>query len=88
MSSPDHKTAETPLDSRHTLTVERRLEAYEYMVLTRAFDETMVAMWKQGRGVGGTFSRRGHEAISVPSAWHWVRMTSSHRCTGTWALTW
>jgi pyruvate dehydrogenase E1 component alpha subunit len=35
------------------------------MQLTRAFDETMVALWKQGGGMGGTFSQRGHEAISV-----------------------
>lgn len=35
------------------------------MSLTRIFDETMVAMWKQGRGLGGAFSQRGHEAISV-----------------------
>jgi pyruvate dehydrogenase E1 component alpha subunit len=35
------------------------------MQLTRTFDETMVALWKQGRGMGGTFSQRGHEAISV-----------------------
>ena len=35
------------------------------MRLTRTFDERMVALWKQGRGVGGTFSQRGHEAISV-----------------------
>lgn len=35
------------------------------MTLTRAFDEAMVAMWKQGRGLGGAFSQRGHEAISV-----------------------
>lgn len=35
------------------------------MTLTRAFDDAMVAMWKQGRGVGGAFSQRGHEAISV-----------------------
>lgn len=42
-----------------------RLTAYRWMTLTRAFDETMVAMWKQGRGIGGTFSERGHEAISV-----------------------
>ncbi|MDH3305951.1 MAG: thiamine pyrophosphate-dependent dehydrogenase E1 component subunit alpha [Acidimicrobiia bacterium] len=41
------------------------LEAYEWMVLTRSFDDAMVAMWKQGQGVGGTFSQRGHEAISV-----------------------
>ena len=42
-----------------------RLSAYRWMVLTRTFDETMVAMWKQGRGIGGTFSERGHEAVSV-----------------------
>jgi pyruvate dehydrogenase E1 component alpha subunit len=35
------------------------------MALTRAFDDAMVAMWKSGRGLGGTFSERGHEAISV-----------------------
>jgi TPP-dependent pyruvate/acetoin dehydrogenase alpha subunit len=35
------------------------------MALTRAFDDAMVAMWKQGRGLGGAFSQRGHEAISV-----------------------
>jgi pyruvate dehydrogenase E1 component alpha subunit len=35
------------------------------MRLTRTFDERMIALWKQGRGVGGTFSQRGHEAISV-----------------------
>ncbi len=44
-----------------------RLAAYRWMTLTRKFDETMVAMWKQGRGLGGTFSERGHEAISVGS---------------------
>lgn len=38
------------------------------MCLTRVFDEQMVALWKQGRGVGGTFSQRGHEAISVGAA--------------------
>ncbi|MBK5267633.1 MAG: thiamine pyrophosphate-dependent dehydrogenase E1 component subunit alpha [Acidimicrobiia bacterium] len=42
-----------------------RLTAYRWMTLTRTFDETMVAMWKQGRGIGGTFSERGHEAVSV-----------------------
>ena len=35
------------------------------MRLTRTLDDTMVAMWKQGRGLGGTFSGKGHEAISV-----------------------
>lgn len=42
-----------------------RMEMFSWMALTRAFDEAMVAMWKQGRGLGGTFSQRGHEAISV-----------------------
>jgi TPP-dependent pyruvate/acetoin dehydrogenase alpha subunit len=42
-----------------------RTDMYAWMSLTRAFDETMVAMWKSGRGLGGTFSQRGHEAISV-----------------------
>jgi TPP-dependent pyruvate/acetoin dehydrogenase alpha subunit len=42
-----------------------RLELYYWMRLTRTFDERMVLLWKQGRGVGGTFSQRGHEAISV-----------------------
>lgn len=41
---------------------------YRWMRLTRAFDDKMMAMWKQGRGVGGTFSERGHEAISVGTA--------------------
>ena len=43
-----------------------RIDLYRWMRLTRALDDTMVAMWKQGRGLGGTFSGRGHEGISVP----------------------
>ena len=35
------------------------------MRLTRTLDDQMIALWKQGRGVGGTFNQRGHEAISV-----------------------
>lgn len=44
---------------------ELKIRMYHWMRLTRAFDDAMVAMWKQGRGLGGTFSQRGHEAISV-----------------------
>lgn len=43
----------------------QKLDLYYWMRLTRTFDEQMLALWKQGRGVGGTFSQRGHEAISV-----------------------
>lgn len=44
---------------------EGRRELLYWMQLTRTFDETMVALWKGGRGLGGTFSQRGHEATSV-----------------------
>ncbi len=50
------------------LNSEQRLELYYWMRLTRAFDDAMLAWWKQGRGVGGTFSQRGHEATSVGAA--------------------
>jgi pyruvate dehydrogenase E1 component alpha subunit len=55
------------MDLRSDLMADPRLqiEMYVWMKLTRTFDEQMVAMWKQGRGLGGTFSGRGHEAISV-----------------------
>ncbi len=42
-----------------------RIDLYRWMRLTRTLDDTMVTMWKQGRGLGGTFSGKGHEAISV-----------------------
>jgi len=50
------------------MTVDDKLTAYYWMQLTRTFDERMLALWKQGRGVGGTFSQRGHEAIAVGAA--------------------
>ena len=58
-----------PSRSRGTeMTRDARLTTYYWMQLTRMFDERMLALWKQGRGVGGTFSQRGHEAISVGAA--------------------
>ena len=51
------------------LTCEQKLEMFYWMVLARTFDEGMVSLWKQGRGLGGTFSQRGHEAVSVGSAY-------------------
>jgi TPP-dependent pyruvate/acetoin dehydrogenase alpha subunit len=50
------------------MTVAEKLDLYYWMRLTRTFDERMLAHWKQGRGVGGTFSQRGHEAIAVGAA--------------------
>lgn len=51
------------------LTNAQRLDLFYWMMLTRSFDDSMVALWKQGRGLGGTFSQRGHEAISVGAAY-------------------
>jgi pyruvate dehydrogenase E1 component alpha subunit len=50
------------------VTRDQQLDFYYWMCLTRIFDERMIALWKQGRGVGGTFSQRGHEAIGVGAA--------------------
>ena len=47
------------------LSDELRIDLYRWMRITRTLDDTMLTMWKQGRGLGGTFSGRGHEAISV-----------------------
>ena len=47
------------------LAPQQQLDLYYWMRLTRTFDDRMLAHWKQGRGVGGTFSQRGHEAISI-----------------------
>jgi pyruvate dehydrogenase E1 component alpha subunit len=47
------------------LSHEQMLEIYYWMILTRTFDERLLAYWKQGLGVGGAYSQRGHEAISV-----------------------
>jgi pyruvate dehydrogenase E1 component alpha subunit len=50
------------------MTLDTKLTTFYWLQLTRTFDERMLALWKQGRGVGGTFSQRGHEAISVGAA--------------------
>jgi pyruvate dehydrogenase E1 component alpha subunit len=55
------------LSERESLSVEQRLALYYWMLLTRTYDDNMVAYWRQGRGLGGVFSQRGHEAISVGS---------------------
>jgi len=56
------------MDGTPVLDLADRIELYSWMRLTRTFDDRMIAMWKQGRGVGGTFSGRGHEAIAVGAA--------------------
>lgn len=48
-----------------TLSDDQRRDLHYWMRLTRTLDQQINALWKQGRGVGGTFNQRGHEAISV-----------------------
>ncbi|NOZ49653.1 MAG: thiamine pyrophosphate-dependent dehydrogenase E1 component subunit alpha [Chloroflexi bacterium] len=55
--------------AHHELTPRQKLDLYYWMRLTRTFDDRMLALWKQGRGLGGAFSQRGHEAISVGAAY-------------------
>lgn len=50
------------------LTPTQKLELYYWMRLTRTFDDQAMALWKQGRGVGGVYSQRGHEAIGIGAA--------------------
>ncbi|MDH3499199.1 MAG: thiamine pyrophosphate-dependent dehydrogenase E1 component subunit alpha [Acidimicrobiia bacterium] len=47
------------------LTPYERRDLHYWMRLTRTLDDQIITLWKQGRGVGGTFNQRGHEAISV-----------------------
>jgi len=44
------------------------LDALYWMKFTRAFDDRLIALFKQGKLVGGLFSQLGHEAISVGAA--------------------
>ncbi|MYH62859.1 MAG: thiamine pyrophosphate-dependent dehydrogenase E1 component subunit alpha [Caldilineaceae bacterium SB0675_bin_29] len=51
------------------LTSEQKLVMFYWRVRPRPFEEGLVSLGKQGRGLGGTFSQRGHEAVSVGSAY-------------------
>jgi TPP-dependent pyruvate/acetoin dehydrogenase alpha subunit len=59
----------TQIMATYELTPEQKIEIFYWMQLTRTLDEMAIALWKQGRGVGGMFSQRGHEAISVGSGY-------------------
>jgi TPP-dependent pyruvate/acetoin dehydrogenase alpha subunit len=69
MSSRPQKTSQEQAMSVDELTCDQKIDLYYWMRLTRTLDDMAVALWKQGRGVGGMFSQRGHEAISVGSGY-------------------
>lgn len=56
-------------ETKYALSVQQKLELYYWMRLTRTYDDTMVAYWRQGKGLGGVFSQKGHEAISVATGY-------------------
>jgi pyruvate dehydrogenase E1 component alpha subunit len=71
------------------LTRDQQLALFYWMSLTRIFDENMVSMWKEGRGLGGAFSQRGHEAISVGAGYALAAddvVAPMHRDLGTYLL--
>lgn len=64
--APPDAPPDTPSDAQpEALSDQERRNLLYWMRLTRTLDDRLVALWKQGRGVGGTFNQRGHEAISV-----------------------
>lgn len=82
---------EPPLPQKQTalLTPEQKIELYYWMCLTRTYDDNLVALWKQGRGVGGTFSEQGHEAISIGAGYALEEddvVAPMHRDAGTYML--
>lgn len=73
----------------YLLTPDQKLEIYYWMRLTRIYDDNIVALWKQGRGVGGTFSEQGHEAISIGAGYALEPddvVAPMHRDVGTYML--
>jgi len=55
--------------SAMNLSNEDLLQIYEYMLLTRAVDDRVDLLYKQGKIEGVAFSCLGHEAIAVGAAW-------------------
>ena len=48
---------------------ERQLELYRYLKLTRAVEDRLGNLYRQGKVVGGLYSSRGQEATAVGSAY-------------------
>ncbi|MFA6470031.1 MAG: thiamine pyrophosphate-dependent dehydrogenase E1 component subunit alpha [Bacteroidota bacterium] len=50
------------------LTKEQYLHLYYFMLLTRAFEEAILKLYRQGKIVGGAYTGNGNEATAVGSA--------------------
>lgn len=60
---------ETEKLAKTELPPERQLELYRLMKLTRMVEDRLGNLYRQGKVVGGLYSSRGQEAISVGSAY-------------------
>ena len=63
--APQPESGEAPADLPDDL----RIDLYRWMRLTRTLDDTMVAMWKQGRGLGGPSADGATRGSACP--WEW-----------------
>jgi len=63
--------AEEPAErlAKSDLPRERQLEIYRYLKLNRMTEDRLSNLYRQGKVVGGLYSSRGQEAISVGSAY-------------------
>lgn len=71
---PLHPEAAGPSVRRERLAAtelgrERQLELYRYLQLNRRVEDRLTNLYRQGKVVGGLYSSRGQEAISVGSAY-------------------
>ncbi len=63
--------AEEPVErlAKSDLPRERQLEIYRYLKLNRMTEDRLSNLYRQGKVVGGLYSSRGQEAVSVGSAY-------------------
>ena len=68
---PLHPAAEEPRErlAATSLPRERQLEIYRWLKLNRLVEDRLTNLYRQGKVVGGLYSSRGQEAISVGSAY-------------------
>jgi TPP-dependent pyruvate/acetoin dehydrogenase alpha subunit len=68
---PLHPAVEEPAErlAKTELARERQLELYRYLKLNRMTEDRLSNLYRQGKVVGGLYSSRGQEAVSVGSAY-------------------
>ena len=92
-------STEVQADSQRTDALAERdpkllMRIYEMMVLTRAVEDRMVAMYKSGDLLGSLYTGHWHEAISVgvrrgparrTTTWRRSTATSVRTCAAAWS---